>query len=119
MNLYVIFFKDNTNFYGGDYKNPKWLEIPDKPIKSISYLTPLGRWIQLRDYDKYYHFIEVAMDLNGKKKGQKILEYSYLIAKKDNIYKVHKVSLQTGKIEIQHLKEEDKFIKQLNPIGWR
>ena len=118
-NLYKIIFKDNTIYKGGTYKDTRWLQIPLKKIKEIEYITPFGKKITLSNYDKYYHFIEATTDLSGKEKGKNKLEYSYLIVKKDNKYKVHKISLQTGKIEILHLREEDKFIKQLNPIGWR
>ena len=119
MNLYTIIFKDNTRFYGGDYKNTKWLEIPNKPIQSILYSIPFEKFIVLKDFDKYYHFIEVTMDLNGEKKGKNKLEYSYLIGKKDNNYTIHKINLQTGKVEVKEVEEKDKLIQQLNPIGWR
>lgn len=119
MNLYIINFKDNTKFYGGDYKNTKWLEIPKKSIQKIEYASPLGKFIIIEDYDKYYHFIEATMDLNGQNQGQQRLEYSYLIGKKDNKYTIHKINLQTGQMEVKDVEENDKLIKQLNPIGWR
>ena len=119
MNLYIIYFKDNTKFYGGDYKNTRWLEIPNKEIQGILYLTPLKKGIYLKDYDKYYHFIEATMDLNGQKQGQQNLEYSYLIGKKDDKYRIHKINLQTGEVEVKDVEENDKLIKQLNPIGWK
>ena len=120
MNLYEIIFEDKTTFSGGTLENTKWLEIPiDKKIKAIFYSLPLEGSLVLKNYDKYYHFVEVTVDLNGKKSGQKQLEYAYLIGKKNTIYKLYKINLKSGKIEKKILDETDKMIQQLNPIGWR
>ena len=119
MNLFTIIFEDNTVFWGGDIENTKWLEIPDKKIRTIFYFLPLGDCIGASNYDKYYHFVEVCEDLNGEKKGIKQLEYANLICKKEQQYKLYKINLKTGQIEIKFLEEKDKMIQQLNPIGWK
>jgi hypothetical protein len=119
MILYNIVFTDNTVFQGGDYINTKWLEIPEKQIRSIFYNLPLGDCIGVSGYDKYYHFIELCQDINGVNAGKKQLEYDYLICKKDNRYKIYKINLKSGQVEIKILDKEDDFIKNLNPIGWK
>lgn len=119
MNIYTIVFNDNSVYNGGDLNSPKWLEVPHKKIRTIFYSLPLGDNLVLSGADKYYHFIEATEDLTGDKKGQKQLEYAYLIGKKGNQYKLYKVNLRTGQIEIQILDENNEIIKQLNPIGWR
>ena len=119
MNLYTIIFGDGTKFEGGTLQQPKWLELPNKKIHSIFYSLPLGDFLFLSGYDTYYHLIEVCQDINGDKSGEIQLEYAYLIGKIANNCKVYKIFLRTGQIEIQNLNTEDKFINQLNPMGWK
>ena len=117
--LYVIIFDDDTKFEGGDCTDTKWLEIPNKKIRSLFYSLPFGDCICLSGYDKYYQFIEAVVDLNGDKKGQKIIEHIYVIGVKDKAVRIYKISLKNKKIDIIDTDNEDKFIKELNPIGWR
>ena len=119
MNLYTIIFEDNSIFQGGDLKNTKWLEIPNKKIRTVFYGLPLGDCLGLSEYDKYYHYVEVCQDLNGDKKGENQLEFNYLIGKKGTMNKMYKINLRTGQVEIMILEEKDKMIHQLNPIGWK
>ena len=93
MNLYSIVFDDNSTYSGGTLESPKWLEIPDKKIRSIFYSLPLGDCLGLSGYDQYYHYVEVCSDLSGDKKGQVQLEFAYLIGKKGTTYKLYKVNL--------------------------
>jgi hypothetical protein len=79
--LYQIVFFDNSVYKGGDLKSPKWLEIPDKKIRSIFYQLPFGDNLVLSGYDKYYHYIECTTDISGDKKGEVQLEFAYLIGK--------------------------------------
>lgn len=119
MSLYKIIFEDNSTFLGGNLEQPKWLEIPDKKIKKLIYRLPNGKKIILENQDAYYHFIEVCYDIMGRKKGQKQLEYAYLIAKKDTTYKMYKIDLRTKQIETKILDELNEWINSLNPIGWK
>jgi hypothetical protein len=119
MNLYTIVFDDNTVYKGEDYQNPKWLEIPDKQIRSIFYSLPLGDCLGLSGYNQYYHYVEVTNDLSGDKKGQVQLEFAYLIGKNKKECKLYKINLRTGQVEIQILEEKDKMIQDLNPMGWK
>lgn len=119
MNLYTIIFTDKSVYKGGDLKNLKWLEIPDKKISSLFYTLPLGDYLGLSGYDKYYHNVEVCKDIMGDKKGQIQLEFAYLIGKKEDKCQVYKINLRTGQIEIKILQETDKEISQLNPMGWK
>lgn len=119
MSLYTIVFEDNSTYQGGDLKNPKWLEIPNKKIRSLFYSLPLGDFLCLAGYDKYYHYVEVTKDIMGDKKGEKQLEFAYLIGKNKQEFKYYKINLRTGQLEIKILNEKDKEIQELNPIGWR
>jgi len=117
--LFNIFFNDGSNYQGGTLEQPKWLDIPDKPIRSIFYSLPLGDFLTLIGYEKYYHFVEVCKDLNGDRSGQVQLEFAYLIGKKGNDYRIYKISLRTGQIQIIDTDKDNEMIKQLNPIGWK
>jgi len=118
MNLYTIIFEDNSVYQGGDLENTKWVEIPNKKIRTIFYSLPLGDCLGLSEYDKYYHYIEVTTDIMGENKGKINLEFAYLIGKKGTTYKMYKINLRTGQVEVMILEEKDKMIQQLNPIGW-
>jgi hypothetical protein len=117
--LYEIIFVDNEKFIGGTLIETKWMQIPNKKIKKLNYNLPNRKQIILEDYDAYYHFVEATNDIMGSKKGQIQLEFTYLIGKKENEYKVHKINLKTNQVEIKILDEKDKMIQELNPIGWR
>jgi len=117
--LFQILFDDKTTFLGGNLKETKWQSIPDKKIITLIYFMPIGDALVLSEYNAYYHYVEVTNDLTGPKKGQVQLEYIYLIGKKDTTYKLYKINLKTQQIEIQILTENDKLIKELNPIGWK
>jgi hypothetical protein len=119
MNLYTIVFDDSSIYKGGDLRQPKWLEIPDKKIRSIFYQLPLGDNLVLSGYDKYYHYVEVTSDITGEKKGEVQLEFAYSIGKNRKECKLYKINLRTGQVEIKILEEKDKEISQLNPIGWK
>jgi len=117
MSLYTIFFEDGTNFWGGNIDNTHWLEIPNKPIKKLIYILPSGKKLIYEKYDTYYHFVEATQDII--KKGQKQLEYAYLICKQGTKCEVMKIDLRTKKIITTILDETDNFIQSLNKIGWK
>ena len=119
MNLYTIVFEDNSVFEGGTIETTLWMKIPNKKIRSIFYNIPLGDCIGLSGYNSYYHFVETTVDLSGENKGQVQVEYTYLLGKKENQYKVYKINIKTGQIEIKIIDNNDNFIKQLNPQGWK
>jgi hypothetical protein len=116
MNLYTVVFEDNTTWAGGDYLSPKWREVPDKNIRSIFYLLPLGDALVLSGYEAYQIFMEIAPDFYGGD-GKVQLEYAYIIGKKGNQAKQYKINLKTQQIEIKILSEDD--IKKINPIRWK
>jgi len=118
-NLFVIVFKDDSIFEGGNYQQTKWKEIPDKQIRSIFYRIPNGDHLILSGYDKYYHMIEVCEDLNGERKGEVRLDFSYIMGKKDGYVRIYKINLQNNNIEIKELEENDDFIKKLNSKFWK
>jgi len=121
MSIYTIIFDDDTVYQGGeDYLNSKWKDIPkDKKIRSVFYIVPFADVIYLSGYDKYYHMVEVITDLNGKDAGKTIIDFIYLIGKKDNICRIYKMDLKNKKIEILLEKEDSKYIKSLNSMYWR
>ena len=119
MPLFTLVFTDSSVFRGGDYNTTKWLDIPEKQIRSIFYSLPNGDNLALSGYEKYYHYLEVTTDLNGEKKGIKQFEYCYLIGKKENKYRIYKISFRTNNIEVIDTNENNEIIKNLNPIGWK
>ena len=60
--MYNITFTDNTQFKGGNIKNTRWNEIPDKQIKSIEYRF-LGKKIYLEGFEEYNHIKLMAQML--------------------------------------------------------
>lgn len=57
--MYKILFEDNTTFYGGNFANSKWNEMPDKKIIKIDYQAGNKRLV-MENYDGYNHQIEMA-----------------------------------------------------------
>ena len=78
--LYQVIFDDKSTFNGGNsYKNTGWNNMPDKPIKQISFSLPDGNLLTLRGYEAYNHFIEATQDVYGSNKFT--LRYQYLMGK--------------------------------------
>lgn len=75
--LYEIKFTDGTEFKGGNLKDTKWNQIPDKPIYSLTYYF-FGKAITLTEYESYNHIWEKAQNLFN---GQEILCDIYLMAR--------------------------------------
>lgn len=124
MNLYTIIFEDSSSFLGGDLNNTKWNEIPPKKIRSLFYCLPNGDCIGLSKYDKYFHMIEAVVDLNGNNRGQKKLEYAYIMGLKEEDVRVYRINLcdkekKIGNIEVIDYKITDDFVKSLNTNGWK
>jgi len=122
MSIFTIIFEDNTSFEGGiDYKNTKWVEIPDKKIKSIFYNIPFGDYLYLIGYEKYHHIVEVTQDLNGQNKDKIIIDNIRLLARKGNKIKIWKFNLldKNKLIEIEVKNFNDNFIQKLNPNFWK
>jgi hypothetical protein len=118
-NLFTIIFKDNSNYFGGTLEIPKWKEIPDKNIRSIFYSLPTNDVLCLAGFKNIYHYVEVTMDLNGKKGGKTKIEYTYLIIERDNQFIQYKINQIDFGIEINILNKDSNYIKGLNPIGWK
>ncbi len=116
--LYTVIFEDRTNYIGKDYYNTGWEQIPNKPIKRIIYTLPNGDNLVLNGYESYFHMCEATFDLNGKNKGKTKLEFDYIIGKIRSLVVCYKINVITGNIEKIIYKEEDKFVKGLNPKGW-
>lgn len=80
--MYKIIFNDDTEFIGGEYNNSKWNEIPNKPIKKISY-NLLNHTIIFEEYEAYNHLVEkIQFILNN---NQTAISKIFLMAKKNNI----------------------------------
>jgi len=118
-NLYEIIFIDGTKFCGGNLQDTKWMQMPDKSIKKLTYRLPSGEKIDCEGYNAYYHFVEVCQDIMNGNQGKVQLEYAYLITKDGPMCEVIKVNLRTNKFEQIVLDESSDFIRQLNPIGWK
>lgn len=78
--LYQVSFGDKSTFEGGNsYKKTKWNEIPDKPIKKISFALPDGNLFTLSGYEAYNHMVEATQDVYGSNKFT--LRYQYFMGK--------------------------------------
>lgn len=118
--LFVITFEDKKVFVGGtSYKKTKWLEVPQKKIKSVFYRLPSGDHLGLSGYDNYYYMIEATQDLNGINKGNERLQAFYAMGKKDDKVLIYRVNLRNHEISTTLLDSNDKAITGLNKAGWR
>jgi hypothetical protein len=120
-NLFTVVFEDNSVFVGGsDYKETKWKDIPDKKIRSIFYRIPTGDYLCLSGYEKYYHMVEVTMDLMGENKGKTILNLVKVFAKKGNNIRIYTINLISNEdIKIENTDTGNELVKQLNPVYWK
>jgi len=127
LSLFQVVFKDDTYFQGGtDYKDTKWLSIPNKPIKRIFYKLPVGDYICLDNYDNYFHMVEATKDLNGKRKGIVNIEYAYIIGIKGDRVTSYRITLinkkqeryQLSDITIRNFSKEE-FLKKVNKDNFR
>lgn len=66
--MYKIIFEDNSIFKGGKPNNSKWLQIPDKLIKSIEYKYQ-NYTIILEGYKEYCHQWKRAIAIMGNFDG--------------------------------------------------
>jgi len=120
MSLYTLVFSDNSKYVGGNnYFKTKWLEIPDKQIRSIFYSLPSGDILCLTNFKKIYHYIDSTLDLSGKERGKTKVEYTYLLIERNNEVIQYKINIKTFDIKITKFNKEDNYIKKLNPLGWK
>ncbi len=125
--LYYIIFEDNSKFYGGNIHNTKWLKIPNKKIKRLFYNLPDGNCLCFDKYEKYFHMIEAVKDLNGKNRGKQIIEYAYIMGKRNNTVVSYRITLfnkpnnkyKIGDIVRREFDVNDRKITGLNPEGWK
>jgi len=121
-NLFTIVFEDNTSFLGGtDYRNTKWLEVPNKQIKRVFYRLPHGDFLCLSGYEEYYHMVEATKDLNGKFAGIVSVEYAYIMGKTNNKVIIYKIDLRNKEnyVSRKELDINDKWVKTFNENGWK
>ena len=117
--LFQAVFIDGTIFEGGDYQNTKWMEIPNKKIRTLFYLLPTGDYLGLGGFKRIYQYIEILEDLNGPESGKIKIDFICLIIEKEDNYIQYKINHQTAGVEINILKKDSDYIKKLNPIGWK
>ena len=118
--LYEITFVDNEKFIGGTLAETKWMQIPDKEIKRFTYYVLNTRQtIVEENFKRVYHYVEVCSDISGDKKGQVQLEYAYLLIEIGNEIIHYKINLKSNKILVETHNLNDKFISELNPLGWK
>ena len=130
--LFLVTYKDGTHFVGGrSYYHTRWLEIAHKPIQRIVYKLPDGNAIVLKDYDEYFHMVEVTQDWacsGGKVRSSKVrLEYAYIMGKKSDkvvsyrrtLWETEKTKYKIGDIVRREFDINHPKIKGLNPLSWR
>ena len=135
--LYSAILEDGTQYVGGsDYRDTKWVDIPDSKIKRIFYRLPGGDYLTLAGYEKYYHMIEGTKDCvkvsrtkNTLKpiKAQTRIEYAYIMGKiKDKVvsYRITLFNRENGRYRVGDIVKRVfdvslPFIKGLNSDGWK
>jgi hypothetical protein len=115
--LYKLIFSDNSIFFGGNLYNTKWNEIPRKQIKELHYFLPNFQPIILKDFERYFHMVEVCCDLNGNNKIG--VEAIYLMGKKDERVYVFKIDIKQNTIKKILYHQNNNFIKKLNKKMWK
>jgi len=117
--LFIINFVDGESFIGGDYKNTKWKEIPNKKIKNIFYRLPNIDYLCLSGYEKYYHMIEATRDINIRSKER--IEYAYIMGKLEDKVIIYKIDLykNIGSIQRIIVNYNNNYIQKLNQEGWK
>lgn len=116
--LFSIIFEDNTSFVGGNnYFQAKWVNIPKKPIKRIFYRLPLGDYLCLEDYEKYYHVVEATKDwmkIGGGKieklSNEPIIEYAHIMGKQGNKVTSYRITLYNKKFVIVQVSLGNKIV---------
>jgi len=117
--LFTVIFESGESFSGGDLDNTKWLDIPEKKIRSLFYRLPTGDYLCLASYDKYCQYLEACVDLSGVEKGKTRIEFIYLLGRIDNLVRVYKIDLKKQIVSITNTNMEDNFVKKINSIGWK
>lgn len=120
--IYTLVFEDNTVFVGGfDYKETKWLEIPNaKKIKRVLYKLPSNDQLCLSGYDSYCHLVEVTKDVQGGRNQDVNLEYAYIMGKKDTKVICYKINLQNKELILcKEYNINDDFIKSIAIHCWK
>jgi len=127
--LYLVIFKDNTSFEGGNIYDTKWNQIPNKKIKRIIYSLSDGNYLTLSNYDKYYHYVEALNNITGADKGQIKLQHACIMGLKDNKITCYTIILSKenktdsiykfGDIIRREYNIDDVRIKALNKKGWK
>jgi len=94
--LFQVQFNDGSSYQGGeDYKNTKWLSIPDKQIRQIAFSLPDGNLLVLRGYDEFNHFCEATQDVYNSTKFT--IRYQYLMGRLGDKVISYRVTLFEGK----------------------
>lgn len=111
--MYIITYKDNTTFNGGNIQNSKWNEI-DKPILRIEYnLT--NKPIIMQGYERYNHLIEYGWMSNVRKK---ITTAIYIMGLKNNKVDVIKINCVKKRITSSK-KQFGKELSDSSTTGWK
>jgi hypothetical protein len=115
--LFQVVFQDGTTYLGGNsYFETKWKDMPDKPIKQISFSLPDNNIIILHDYEAYNHIIEVTQDIysgsnNSQNMGKVIPRFQYFMGRMGDKVLSYRVTLK------QPVKDSGKY--QLGDITRR
>lgn len=83
--MYTVKFEDGSIFNGGDYKNSKWNEIPDKPIVTIAYKLH-DKIIKLQGFDSYNHLVERVQFIN--RPGGKITKLILMAKAQEEVFQI-------------------------------
>lgn len=116
--IFSVIFKCGESYVGSNnYFNTGWVNIPKKPIKRIFYRLPLGDYLCLEDYEKYYHVVEATKDwmkIGGGKieklSNEPIIEYAHIMGKQGNKVTSYRITLYNKKFVIVQVSLGNKIV---------
>jgi len=69
--MYIVTYKDNTQYKGGCPQNSKWSEV-NRPIQQLEYSVG-NKTVVMKDYERYNHLVEWVSILGKKRQMTKII----------------------------------------------
>lgn len=110
--MYLITFKDNTKFEGGDLYHSKWNEMPDKEIIEIQYKFPI-KTLLLKGFEAYNHIIDqIYVGSIGR------FDNIYLMGLEGKIVKCFRYNFADNKLEFNEFQYGYEY-KGKSCSGWK
>ncbi|HED05176.1 MAG TPA: hypothetical protein ENI61_00660 [Ignavibacteria bacterium] len=95
--MYTVIFNDNSQFIGGSINDSKWNEMPNKPIKKLTYYVK--NTYGLSGFEKYNHLVTKVITVSPKIKEKSVIYTElFLMGLRNQIVYMIIVDLMTGKV---------------------